>query len=517
MITARESRSRRLKPNDYESPRVLPLPKQARVTPQHHEGQSCSEFQRRRMMPWVKLKVEISNKGEIDMKILRNQMSQSDQRFQEWMEQRKAMQMEYEAVANIRDYLDTQTNSEDLKRARKAELKKLNEDFGAFTPRDGREILKSITVCGRKWVDKVTKGVAKSRLTCQDFKRKGAEDKNSSEAPSNFCPTPFGASRKVLEVYSVSTGMPRCKADLTSAFLIAADQGDNKGQPVMMKPPKEWLEDHEEWYYLQKPEVQAELKDVPKEENLWQVDGNIYGRQPAAAQYRDRLDEIIAKEVPKEKYELERGKIDACVYKCKKTATVLLHHIDDFDICGPESASRDLLPVQFPKNGCKLKMGDMEFPNVGSKTTSDILGRTKINVEDAVITKPNEKHINTILKQLGLENAKSSPVPRKKLDLKQDKLLNEKDKATYARCVESAIYLSQDRPDLKYRECHMVDLKTLGRYLRGTRNYGHVTKLEENADISKGLTLHCFCDSNWAANKTSGSFVFGRYRFWSVP
>ena len=71
-------------------------------------------------------------------------MSQSDQkRFQEWMEQRKAMQMEYEAVANIRDYLDTQTNSEDLKRAHKAELKKLNEDFGAFTPRDGREILKS--------------------------------------------------------------------------------------------------------------------------------------------------------------------------------------------------------------------------------------------------------------------------------------------------------------------------------------------------------------------------------------
>ena len=123
------------------------------------------------------------------------------------------------------------------------------------------------------------------------------------------------------------------------------------------------------------------------------------------------------KKCQKRSMKLERGKIDACVYKCKKTAAVLLHHIDDFDICGPESASRDLLPVQFPKNGCKLKMGDMEFPNVGSKTTSDILGRTKINVEDAVITKPNEKHINTILKQLGLENAKSSPVPRKKFGL----------------------------------------------------------------------------------------------------
>ena len=121
------------------------------------------------------------------MKILRNQMGQSDQkRFQEWMEQRKAMQMEYEAVANIRDCLDTQTNSEDLKRARKAELKKLNEDFGAFTPRDGREILKSITVCGRKWVDKVTKGVAKSRLTCQDFKRKGQKTRIAQKHRATF-------------------------------------------------------------------------------------------------------------------------------------------------------------------------------------------------------------------------------------------------------------------------------------------------------------------------------------------
>ena len=93
----------------------------------------------------------------------------------------------------------------------------------------------------------------------------------------------------------MATGLPRVKADLTSAFLIASDQGDKTGQPVMMKPPKEWLEDYEELYLLQPKEVQEELKDVPKEHLLWQVDGNLYGRQSAAAQYRDRLEEIITK------------------------------------------------------------------------------------------------------------------------------------------------------------------------------------------------------------------------------
>eukprot|EP00435_Cladocopium_sp_Y103_P065142 s324_g27.t1 len=72
--------------------------------------------------------------------------------------------------------------------------------------------------------------------------------------------------KKARKVSSMATGLPRVKADLTSAFLIANDQGDRTGQPVMMKPPKEWLEDYDELYLLQPKEVQEELKNVPKEE-----------------------------------------------------------------------------------------------------------------------------------------------------------------------------------------------------------------------------------------------------------
>ena len=315
-------------------------------------------------------------------------------RYAKWLKEDQEC-FESETISNIMDYLDTMTRDESaIRQSRKDELKKFNDVYGAFKPRDRRELSRELTVFGHKWVDKISEGIAKSRLTCQDFKRKNDnEDKNSSETPSNFCPTPHGCSKKILEVYSLLFGLPRVKADLSSAFLIAKDQGDKKGQPVMMKPPAEWLEECDIWLCSQTKEVQDELKDVPKEEIIWQVDGNLYGRQSAAAQYRDRLEEIITLELPREKYEFARGKLDACVYRCKKTGTILVHHIDDFDICGPEHVLTDLLTVEFPKNGCKLKMGEMEYPGISSQSTSEFLGRTKINVEHAVITKPNAKHI----------------------------------------------------------------------------------------------------------------------------
>ena len=158
--------------------------------------------------------------------------------------------------------------------------------------------------------------------------------------------------------------MPRYKSDLTSAFLIAADQGDRTGQPVMMKPPEECLEEYDEWLLMQSKELQEELRDLPKSEIFWQVNGNLYGRQSAAAQYRDRLDAILTEGLPKDKYEFTRGQIDACVYKCKKTGTVLDQDIDDFDICGPESVIQDLLMIQLPRCGCKLKMGELEYPSI---------------------------------------------------------------------------------------------------------------------------------------------------------
>lgn len=150
-------------------------------------------------------------------------------RFKKWLNNRRE-NFQSETVANIMDYLDAAAaDMEERKKARKSELKKLNEDFHAFTVRNGKEIPREITVFGHKWVDKVTEGVIDmSRL---QEKRDGRQEQLRS--PKQFLSNAaWCVSEGLGSVYSSATGMPRVKADLTSAFLIASDQGDKRGQRV---------------------------------------------------------------------------------------------------------------------------------------------------------------------------------------------------------------------------------------------------------------------------------------------
>ena len=99
-------------------------------------------------------------------------------------------------LASVADYLDScVVDLEERNRARLEEINKLDEMFKAFTPRDRRELPKDIRVFGHCWVDKVSNGIGKPRLTCQDFKKINPGDKNSSEDPSNSCPTPGHSTR----------------------------------------------------------------------------------------------------------------------------------------------------------------------------------------------------------------------------------------------------------------------------------------------------------------------------------
>ena len=327
----------------------------------------------------------------------------------------------------------------------------------------------------------------------------------SSEGPSNFCPTPHPASLKILEVYSLLKGFPRAKADLTSAFLIARDSGDDQGQPTCLRPPQEWLNEYDTWLLRQDPQVQRELANVPKQHVVWQVDGNIYGRQPAAAAYRQELENILLHKLDRAQYNFQRGKIDACVYCCKRSGVILIHHIDDFDVCGPAEAVKDLLEVQLPKFGCKLKVGELEGVEGEAGTSSEYLGREKYTVDGCVVTRPNDKHVENILQKLGMENAKPGVLPGRKLDLSTPgnmEPLSPKEKETYASCVGSGIYLSQDRADVKFavkelarrlhapRRCDFQNLKVFARYLAGAKNYGHVSKLVQGLNPHEHLPLH---------------------------
>lgn len=191
----------------------------------------------------------------------------------------------------------------------------------------------------------------------------------------------------------------------------------------------------------------------------------------------------------------------------------MIHHIDDFDVCGPAEAVKNLLENQLPKFGCKLKVGELEGMEGESGTLSEYLGREKYTIDDCVVTKPNDKHVQNILGKLGMEDANPGVLPGRKLDLTSAgsmEPLSAAEKDIYASCVGSSIYLSQDRADLKFsvkelarrlhapRRCDFQNLKVFARYLVGTKNYGHVSKLVDGLDPRDPLPLHAYTDSDWA-------------------
>lgn len=97
------------------------------------------------------------------------------------------------------------------------------------------------------------------------------------------------------------------------------------------------------------------------------------------------------------KYSFQRGKIDACVYRCQISATILIHHVGDFDVCGPAEALKELLEIQLLRFWCKLKVCELEGMEGERGTSSECLGKETCAVDDCVVTKPNDKHVQTIL------------------------------------------------------------------------------------------------------------------------
>ena len=142
-------------------------------------------------------------------------------------------------ISSVVDFLDSQVDVNERHLARLDEIRKLDEEWRSFTVRDRKTLPRDLKIFRHTWVDKCTEGVYKARLTCADVKPKGKTAAGDSALTNNFCPTPHKASAKLIELKSLLYNWPRAKADLSSAFLIARDGGDQDGQPTFLWPPKE--------------------------------------------------------------------------------------------------------------------------------------------------------------------------------------------------------------------------------------------------------------------------------------
>ncbi|CAE7807065.1 unnamed protein product [Symbiodinium sp. CCMP2592] len=244
-----------------------------------------------------------------------------------------------------------------------------------------------------KWVDKVKEGTVKSRFTCADVKRAYTEEQEQD--------------LRVFDSWQ--------------------DRGAQQEKWVYVRPPPEWRPIWEEWVRAQPPAQQPELWES-FDQMLFRLDGNLYGRRTAGSVYRDELEELLCVKV--------WGRTHGCVYRCLKTGIVIVHHIDD-GRCAGDAAALDRLLDEDLCAHCEITTGPLE----GEGVSVEVLGKTKTRLHGCILTAPDPKHAENIIKALGLKPGEKSPVPSRKPDLSDTTPLEAGDAARYRSAVGSGIYL----------------------------------------------------------------------------
>lgn len=137
--------------------------------------------------------------------------------------------------------------------------------------------------------------------------------------------------------------------------------------------------------------------------------------------------------------------------------------------------------------------------------------------EDCVELEPDAKHVEQMLKDLGLQDAKSVETPRVKLsveeahDIESSSILSQDESTTYRSATMRAAYLSQDRVDITEtvktlsramatpREGHLGQVKRLARYLKGRPR----TVLKYIRQSPNTAWIIGYTDSDWAGESVT--------------
>ena len=403
-------------------------------------------------------------------------------------------------LASVMELLDSAPDPAQIQQARLDQLRKLWR-LKAFTPVHKKDKPTAAQTFHYKWVDKVKEGVAKSRFTCADVKR--AYTAEQEQDLRVFVPTPTPEAHALLEITALQKGCAMRTFDIVAAFLIGQDRGAQEEKWVYMRPPPERRPIWEEWVREQPPADQTRLWGQFNE-MLFRLDGNLYGRRTAGSVYRDELEEVLCVKLKETgRYDFKRGVKDPCVYRCLKTGIVVVHHIDDGRCAGDAASLNKLLDEDLTAH-CEITTGPLEAEGV----SVEVLGKTKTRLPGCILTAPDPKHAENIIKALGLKPGEKSPVPSRKPDLSDTTPLEAGDAARYRSAVGSGIYLSADRRDIQYavkelarhmaapRRCDMNQAMMLGRYLQQRPSLVRVTTLDPEAHDGP-LQLDVFCDSDW--------------------
>jgi len=234
------------------------------------------------------------------------------------------------------------------------------------------------------------------------------------------------------------------------------------------------------------------------ERQIWQVLKAMNGLRQSPKLFQEHL------AVQLQCLGFQRLVTDTSTYRDPTGRVDLVVHVDDLTLAGPTKQVKNHLAALHTKFAMKTTG---LLTKEGDKTS--ILGRTLERTAKGYLLHSDSKLVASVIKDLGLEQAKPAATPGIKDEPEQAEPLGPEAHRRYRTLVGRLLYMSLDRADIQYavkelsRQLHaptehsMVKLKRLGRYLVGRPTSALRFKVESRPDV-----LEAWVDGDWVATAT---------------
>jgi len=241
---------------------------------------------------------------------------------------------------------------------------------------------------------------------------------------------------------------------------------------------------------------------------------NLYGTRGAAQAWEEHYGENM------KKWGFEQGKGCTCVFVHHEKEIITVVHGDDFTSLGNDEALDWLHEklageYEFKK---KARLG----PDEGDDKSARLLNRVISWEKDGIALEADQRHVEIVLKQLGLEGGRAVGTPgtkERETEDGDDEELGPEEKTAYRGVAARLNFVAMDRADIQYstkEACRAMArptrgawklVKRIGRYLKGAPRMVQKFKFQETPD-----EILVTVDSDYAGCKqtrrsTSGGVV----------
>ena len=162
------------------------------------------------------------------------------------------------AIGSVIDYLDANLTPKGKAEVRHTQLETLWKR-GTFEPQLKGDC-KGHKVFPHTWVDKNSKGEAKSRFTVADSRKHMSKEELLDEMSTTSAPTPHEESHTAIKVYALKKDVITLPFDIVCAFTI--DPGDKDGNTMYVQSCAEHEPFISDWCKQHKPKWQISTRII---------------------------------------------------------------------------------------------------------------------------------------------------------------------------------------------------------------------------------------------------------------